>query len=159
MVVAQKKKLPTRKRKVTQKPPRATFAPGTAARRDLEKALEGVDERYLYCRDPGIRHPWEVVVDFHVITDTQEGSRRLPIVARDSVCSRCGTQKQERFYATKNRGLEKYANHYTYPEDYQLAGVPRGVKPSSVIWQEGYRRSLEKAVGAAKGTRTHERSR
>jgi hypothetical protein len=134
------------------KPARKRYDSDTEARKTLAKALTTLPMKYLECRDPGIRHPWSIVNDMHVAEVWQERGRKIMHVARDSICSRCGTLKTEMFIVGNN-GLEKIGNYYTYPEDYKIPGVPRGVKPSTVLWQEQYRRAMEKAAHAAKGER------
>lgn len=124
----------------------------TDAQKELSHALRTLKGDYLMCRDPGVRHPWEVVVDMHVVEMKQEGRRKVPMIGRESVCGRCGTTKSETWMVGAN-GLEKIGNDYDYPVDYSIPGVPRGVKSSTVIWQEQYRRAMEDVARAEKGER------
>lgn len=127
------------------------YASDTAARKELENALTILPDRYIACRD--VRHAWSVENDFHVYRQAQEKGRRTMHIARDLVCMRCGTLRHEVYIATKDRGLEKIAQSYDYPEKYAIPGVPRGVKPSAIIQQEAYRRAMEKVAGAARSDR------
>lgn len=63
------------------------------------------------------------------------------------VCARCETRKTERFIVGRH-GIEKVGQHYDYPDGYLMgdSGVPRGVKRSSIVWAENYRRSIHAAI-------------
>ena len=112
---------------------------------NLATALMGLPDNWVICRD--MRHAWDVLVDFHVT----EGTKRvIQEVRRELMCLRCETQRLETYHLGRF-GLEKVAQHYRYPEHYQIKGVPRGVKPQSIIQQEQFRRSMERVAESAKG--------
>jgi hypothetical protein len=100
-----------------------------AARR-LKRGLTGVPDNYLLCRD--LLHAWDVVSDFH-ITDHNSIERTLQ-------CSRCSTIRYDSF-STSQDGLVKDRSRYSYPQDYQLKNVPRGVKPGVFVRGELFKRS------------------
>lgn len=118
----------------------------------IAQQMEKLPDNFLDCRDPGLRHKWERESDFHVIPVTEVGRRRANL-ARVEVCERCGTRKVERFAVNAGDLLEKVSQHYEYPEGYLMAGVgvPRGLKRSSVVWSENYRRAMEKVATGLKG--------
>lgn len=123
-----------------------------AGSRELEEAVSKLPSEFVDCRDPGLRHAWDLVNNMHVLEQTTEGRRRVMFLGRDEECQRCGTVKHERFIYTKN-GIEKSGQTYEYPEGYIMPGIPRGVKPSVVIYQEQFRRSMEEAARALPGER------
>lgn len=109
--------------------------------------MQELDDRFLECRDPGLRHLWRRTSDFHVVPVVQMG-RKLANLARSTSCDRCGTRKVERFIVNGEGFIEKIGTHYDYPEGYLLKGIgaPRGVKRSSVVWTENYRRAMKTIV-------------
>lgn len=107
--------------------------------------MQKVPVDYLACRD--LRHQWMVEDDFHV---TSQAKDRNVYVARSVVCERCGTVRVERYQLTRD-GLELTSRYYNYVEGYQLANMPRGLKPVSLVREEIYRRAQEKA--SARGRR------
>lgn len=114
-------------------------------KRDADKlaaALTELPENWLMCRD--MRHAWTVSEDFHV--EKNKGAT-VQTIKRVVSCLRCETKRVE-FYTPNRLGLEKISQHYTYPENYQFKGVPRGIKPSWIIQAEQYRRTMEKAIQA-----------
>lgn len=118
----------------------------------LAASLKTLSDPFLVCRD--VRHAWVVENNFHVTPSQQEGGRvRITHIARDLACMRCNTWRHEHYVMTKHDGLEKVGQSYEYPEAYQIPGVPRGVKPSTIISQEVYRRALEEAAHAQPGER------
>lgn len=119
------------------------------ARAVLAAALRDKSDAQLLCRDPGVRHPWEVVVDFHVIEMQQERGRTVTAIGRDLICGRCDTVKREHFIVGRY-GLEKIGTWYDYPESYRIPGVPRGVKPSEIVHQENYRRAMERVAAESR---------
>lgn len=124
------------------------------ARDLLTRRLQEMPENWVNCRD--MRHAWAVENDFHVVEQKQEkGGRRTMHVGRDLICMRCPTIRHEVYIVTRYDGLEKVSQSYSYPEGYQIPGVPRGVKPQSIIQQEQYRRAMEKVAHAARGEREH----
>lgn len=106
----------------------------------LASALRDLPEKWVICRD--VRHAWAVLNDFHVVGDASD-------IQRELVCMRCETVRFEIYLRQRNGSLEKVSQSYAYPEGYQIPGVPRGVKPSSIVQQEQYRRAMIKAAGAA----------
>ena len=131
---------------------RKTRAELEALQDGLIDALGDLPESYLECRDPGLRHQWKRSQNYHVIQAVWDG-RKQTLIARDTDCLRCGTHKQERFVITKGDLLEKVANIYTYPENYNLTGFPRGLKRSSAVWTAGYRKAMKDASGKASSRR------
>lgn len=112
---------------------------------DLANALTHLPDKWVMCRD--MRHSWDVVEDFHV---TMRSGRSVQEIARVLGCMRCMTHRRE-IYHQGRFGLDKVSQTYSYPENYQIKGVPRGVKPQSIIQQEQFRRSMERTVDNAKG--------
>jgi hypothetical protein len=111
-----------------------------AVRAAVARKLRGQKNEFLQCRD--LRHSWVITTDFHVVTP-QDGDAATRLV-RDLRCSRCRTERRDVFAPTRH-GVEKIGAAYSYPEDYKIAGIPRGVKPQAMIRQEEYRRVLEAA--------------
>lgn len=124
--------------------------PKHAANKDLINRIKGLESTYLDCRDPGLRHAWKLLNDMHVTQMSKEKGGIVQGLGRESQCLRCSTVKHERFVVTK-QGIEKIGQSYEYPEGYLMPGIPRGVKPSVVIYQEQYRRAMEKVAKAQRG--------
>lgn len=120
------------------------YAQDEQAAADLANALMDLPDDWVMCRD--MRHAWHVLEDFHVVT-TQ--ARHIQELGRTLICLRCNTLRVETYHAGRF-GLDKVRQHYTYPENYQIKGVPRGVKPQSIVQQEQYRRAMEKVAGKAR---------
>lgn len=110
----------------------------------LAKALERLPDEWVACRD--VRHSWERHVDFHV----SRGPQNQDVIHREMICTRCLTVRKETYHHTR-MGLDKVRQSYAYPDEYQLSGMPRGVKPSSIIHQEQFRRSMERVAAEARG--------
>lgn len=110
----------------------------------LASALHDLPDNYLMCRD--MRHAWELQHDFFA-----EGNRAgvKGEIKRILVCLRCGMERVERYSQTR-WGLDKVGQTYHYPEAYQIHGLPRGVKPSSIVQGEQYRRAMEKVAKASR---------
>lgn len=131
-----------------------------STRQELEEAqiriaegLKKLPEQYIECR--GMLHAWEVLNDFRLTSANVPGPRFL---RRDLRCMRgCGVVRHDTFLLRFQRGepiiSEKLHSHYSYPDDYQMPGIPRGVKRSTIIWQESFRRAMENAGGAVPGER------
>lgn len=111
----------------------------------LANALQDLPENWLICRD--MRHAWEVSQDFHVVKQT---GTKVQHLRRTLSCLRCETLRNER-YIISRYGVEKEGQSYTYPDQYQLEGIPRGVKPSSIVQAEQYRRAMEKVAASQRG--------
>ena len=131
---------------MTQRP-RPSTSEENAARKQLAAGLAKLPDTYVDCRD--MRHAWRVQNDFHVVKQTQVG-RKVTHVGRNLRCRRCPTIRNE-VYLIRANGLEKISQSYSYPEDYMLPGVPRGVKPSWIVQQEQFRRAMERVGGALPG--------
>ena len=115
----------------------------------VKARVKNLPANFLDCRDPGLRHKWDKTADFHVIKMATTG-KKIEALGRTETCERCGSVKQERFIVGQN-GIEKVGHSYDYPEGYLLPGIPRGVMPSTVIYQENYRRANEAAALQAAG--------
>lgn len=124
-----------------------TTASDARAAKALSEGLQRLPDNWIMCRD--MRHAWSVEENFHV-EPSQSVGRKLQAVRRVLVCMRCETRRVEHYLAGRY-GLDKDSQHYIYPADYQLPGVPRGVKPASIVQQEQYRRVMEAAANAAAG--------
>lgn len=114
----------------------------------LKKGLKALPEKWVMCRD--MRHAWAVLNDFHVPASSGVAKGLLQI-QRELVCMRCETVRYESYERTRDGRLDKVSQGYTYPDGYQIPGVPRGVKPQQIIQAEQYRRSMERVAGAARG--------
>lgn len=124
-----------------------------AESKEMATSFRGLSDKFLDCRDPGLRHKWDRVNDLHVTEQYREGGVQVMYLARTEECERCGTIKEERFVNTRDGGVEKIGQTYTYPEGYSMPGVPRGVKPSVIVYQEQWRRAMERVAGAKPGER------
>lgn len=122
--------------------------------KQIRAKVKDLNENFLDCRDPGLRHAWMRLNDFHVMEQSVEaGSKgKIVLLGREEVCGRCDTIKRERFQVTK-QGVEKIGQSYDYPQGYLMPGVPRGVTPSVIVYQEQYRRAMERVAGASAGQR------
>lgn len=106
----------------------------------LADALHELPENWLMCRD--MRHAWEVQQDYHV---TKAAGSKIKEIRRFLVCLRCKTRRRETYHIV-GWGLEKVSQSYEYPENYQIHGVPRGIKPSFIVQGEMYRRTMERVA-------------
>lgn len=127
---------------------------GAKATAEVEVKIKGMSDTFLDCRDPGLRHAWVRENDFHVIKMASAGRRKIEALGRTEVCGRCGTVKNERFVVEKT-GIEKIGQSYDYPQGYLMPGIPRGVTPSVIVYQEQYRRTMERVARAPRGAREH----
>lgn len=114
----------------------------------LSNALMDLPDEWVICRD--MRHAWEVENDFHV---TAGNKRMIREVQRILSCLRCRTERTETYHLATNGGLEKVHQRYTYPDHYQLKGVPRGNKPSSIIQAEQFRRAMDRVTSAKRAVK------
>lgn len=121
---------------------------------ELANALMELPDEYVMCRD--IRHAWGILEDFHVT----DGGKRVQEVKRILECERCHAVQRHEVYHLTRSGLEKVSQHYRYIHDqedggipYQIKGVPRGVKPASIVQGEQYRRVLERVATNARRQR------
>jgi hypothetical protein len=124
------------------------------AQKRIASGLRDLPAQYVQCR--GMLHAWEVLNDFRITgAQNQRGPRFL---RRDLTCMRgCGTVRHDtfllRFVAGEPMISEKLHASYTYPEDYQIPGIPRGVKRQVIVYQEQFRRAMEAAGGVLPGER------
>ena len=113
--------------------------------------LKNLPANYLDCRDPGLRHQWDLTQDFHAIPVAQIG-RKMANLARTETCQRCGAVKTEKFIVNVYDQIEKVSQGIDYPEGYLLSGgIPRGVKRSTVVWTANYQRAMEAVAEGARG--------
>lgn len=126
--------------------------PGAKATAEVAKRLEDLPEQFVDCRDPGIRHAWQRLNNFHTVPGHNEAGTVIKHLGRDTVCMRCDTVKRERFDLTRN-GVVKTGTTYDYPQGYLLPGIPRGVTPSTIIYQMQYNKAMAEAANAAAGER------
>lgn len=129
---------------VTEKSDKARAYDNKKTAQLLANALTRLPDEWVICRD--MRHAWNVLNDFHV---SETNGTRINEIRRELVCLRCQTVRLEVYVHTKF-GLDKLSQSYRYPDEYQMKGVPRGVKPASIIHQEMYRRSMERLAAAAR---------
>ena len=130
----------------TPPPGTGKYAEGTDAAINFAENLKNLPDVWVACRD--MMHAWSVLNDFHVVGKKQGALH--PYIRRDLVCMRCNAVRHEEYEKVRS-GLDKVYQSYTYPEGYQIPGVPRGVKPKTIVQQEQYRRAMEKVAGAARG--------
>jgi hypothetical protein len=134
-----------------------------SSKRQVEQAqatiadqLQGISDEYLECRDPGFGHDWKKTRGFHAIPVKQvrRGSR-VANLARVETCARCTAVKTERFVINAYDQIEKVSQSTDYPDGYLMSGtgVPRGVKRSTLVWTENYRRAMEEVAEAAEGSK------
>lgn len=123
------------------------------AQRKVVAGLRKLPDSYVQCR--GMMHAWEVLNDFR-ITGTP-GERGPRFLRRDLECMRCTTVRHDTYLLRFVKGepliSEKAHASYTYPENYQIPGIPRGVKRHVIVYQEQFRRAMEAAGGAVPGQR------
>lgn len=119
-----------------------------AAQERVAEGLRKLPEAYIECR--GMLHAWRVLNDFRILNSTIEGGPRF--LRRDLECIReCGVVRHDTFLLRFVKGepqiSEKVRSHYTYPQDYQMSDVPRGIKRQVVVYNEQFRRAMSKAAG------------
>lgn len=115
------------------------------AKRAYAASLRRLRDEQLACRD--MRHAWEVDQDFHVVPSQSAGRRKVLALRRIWSCSRnCGVTKVQNFDVI-NDVLHFVSSYLKYPRDYQIPGIPRGVRPSIIVQQEAYRRAMERVAG------------
>ncbi|GAC1527459.1 MAG: hypothetical protein NVS3B1_17800 [Marmoricola sp.] len=123
-----------------------TRAEEVEAQKKIAKGLKALPENFLDCRD--LRHSWKKAADYRPREQKMEGGTKLsPLLYRSLICARCGTGRTDVIYA---RTYERLSVAYTYPENYQIPGVPRGTKQSTILRQESVRRAN---LAAAKAQR------
>lgn len=122
----------------------------------LATALTRLPDNWIQCRD--MRHAWKVRQDFHV-EESEPGTRQLTQIGRTLECTRCKTHRVEHYVSRNGIGLEKVKQYYMYPDGYQIHGVPRGVKPQSIVQEEQYNRAMERmAILASRSSDFHDGS-
>lgn len=136
----------------TPRSKRKTKAELNAEQEALIETLMEVPENELACRDPGLAHQWNLDQNFHVIASRWRGTP-MQMIARDSICGRCGKTKQERWVIGRDDVLVKTGNHYSVYE-VPLSGFSRGRIRASAVWTAGYRKTMRDAAkDASKGTK------
>lgn len=124
------------------------------AQAKVAEGLKQLPENFLDCRD--LKHSWQKQANYrpreqHMEPGTGQVKTRVsPLLYRNLVCTRCGTGRTDVIYA---RTYERLSVSYTYPENYQMPGVPRGVKSSTILRQESVRRAMEEVANAQPGER------
>jgi hypothetical protein len=83
----------------------------------IEGRPEPVSSVSFECRD--IRHLWQRGKD--EILARNNDKMRLVSLQRTLDCSRCGTQRIDR-YVISRMHVEKYYTRYVYPKGYQIKG-------------------------------------
>lgn len=131
---------------------RSTQAELDAAQKRIAKGLRTLPAQYVQCR--GMLHAWKVLNDFRMTG--QKGQKGPRFLRRDLECMRgCGVVRHDTFLLRFVGGepiiSEKLHAAYTYPDDYQIPGIPRGVKRHVIVYQEQFRRAMEAAGGAVPG--------
>lgn len=150
---------PSRRRTKARPTPRPAPAPGTKAKvkeldvkageKLLKAGLKELPDEFFVCRD--IRHKWDITQDYHEVPYSHAG-RKLQALRRVLTCGRCGGTRVQHFLNGRY-GLTKLSDVASRPPGYSIHGVPRGVKHTSIIQQESYRRAMERATGAPRGAR------
>jgi hypothetical protein len=104
----------------------------------LAVAVDHLDERFIQCRD--IRHTWKVARNFHQVTAGQDGaSARMGhyrYVERKLVCTRCSTERTEAYAVIESArwsALRRLSVSYSYPDGYQLHGIPADVRNAAEL--------------------------
>lgn len=133
-------------------PKRLSQADLDEAKKRIARGLRTLPDNFLDCRD--LKHNWRKVNNYRPREQHIEGgkqrSRISPLLYRVLECERCGTTRTDVIYA---RTFERLSVSYDYPETYQMPGVPRGVKSSTILRQEAVRRAMLEAAKAEKGER------
>lgn len=123
-----------------------TSAEIKAGQRELTATLKTKPETHLKCRT--MRHAW---TQKNVVRLIKPQTRRdLPILVIDFVCDRgCDVVRHDTLVVRQLRNgdgyevIERLHPSYTYPESYPIPGIPRGVRSSTIYWQEFVRRQAE----------------
>ena len=119
----------------------ARFKEDKQAAANLANALMDIPDNYLDCRQ--FKHAWKLVEEF--VPFTVKGSRVTHLRNRMECLRGCGVEAYEIYTVTAARGLERIRRgvSYTHAPGYQMPGIPRGVKPLSIIQEERFRRYNE----------------
>lgn len=126
-----------------------------AGTRLLAKAITSKPIEQLTCR--AMRHAW--VRKGSVVFTKASTKRGLPTVRIVWECTRgCGVERHDVLIVKETSGgsytiVDRRPGTYVYPEDYPIPGVPRGVQPSVVYWQEYIRRANQEIAKASKRDR------
>lgn len=119
------------------------------AQKVIARGLKKLPDNFLDCRD--LTHNWDKVQDYRPQQQTMEGGSRIsPLLYRLLECNRCGATRTDVIY---KRTGERLSVSMKYPEGYQMPGVPRGVKRSTILRQESVRRANMAAAKAEPGDR------
>jgi hypothetical protein len=111
----------------------------------------------LKCRS--LRHAWDQQNAARLINP--QTRRDLPLLRIDFRCERgCDVVRHDYLIVRKLSDgslsvIERLPTSYTYPEEYPIPGIPRGVQSSTIIWQEFVRRQAEKIAHINPGERGH----
>lgn len=105
---------------------------------------------YLICRDPALRHDWDVLDNFVLRKPSRPGD--LHELTRRSRCTRCTTERIEFFSHVGQGGrLAKLPgrSRYSYPPEYsQPLDVDLGPVSASDVYSEMYRRAKPRSKSA-----------
>lgn len=129
----------------------ARFTSDRKAAQALRENLRTIPDNRLACRQ--YRHAWDDHAEFQ--THVVKGSR-TPHLRLEMSCMRgCGVILREIYIVTRASGIERVqrVTDYSGAKGYLFPGVPRGVKPLTILQQERYRRSMERAAKAKPGQR------
>jgi hypothetical protein len=127
----------------------------TEGRNRLIAELREKSETSLICRS--LRHAWSQHNAARLIPPRTK--RDLPVIRMDFVCERgCDVVRHDTLVVRAMPDgsysvVERLPAYYSYPEDYPIPGIPRGVQPSTIIWQEYVRRQQEEIAHAEPGER------
>jgi hypothetical protein len=102
----------------------------------LKTALKKTPDQFLVCRD--IRHLWEVVKDFHIVTENAEGK----YIERVMECTRCTTRKTESHLLRADRWgiyrMMRIGSGYSYPEHYLIPEMTRADHSTEILRAERF---------------------
>lgn len=121
----------------------ARFKNDRQAAANLANALQDIPDNYLDCRQ--FKHAWRIAEEF--VPFTVKGSRITHLRTKLECMRGCGVEGIEIYTVTAARGLDRIKRYVSYANapGYQLVGIPRGVKPLSIIQEERFRRSQMKS--------------
>lgn len=135
---------------------KATSAEIQKGQREFTAAIQTKPVAHVRCR--AMRHAW---TQKNVIRLREPQTRRdLPVLIIDFECERgCNVVRHDMLVVRKlgnnqYRIIERLKPTYDRPDDYQIPGIPRGVQPSTILWQEYVRRQAEQIARAEPGDRS-----
>lgn len=118
--------------------------------KDYATALRGKPQTHLECR--AMRHAWRQRSAIRLINPKTR--RDLPVIRIEFECERgCEVIRHDMLVVKKLRDnnfevIDRLHPSYVYPEAYPIPGVPRGVRASTIIWQEFVRRQASSVLPA-----------